>query len=58
MRDIDFIGKRKSRKLLLNSSLVKSGSSSPLNVPAVEMVFVRSRYIKNAGPVERIVLPF
>ena len=28
-----------------------------LNVPAVKMVFVRSRYIKNAGLVERIVLP-
>ena len=29
VRDIDFIGKRKSRKLLLNSSFVKSGSSLP-----------------------------
>ena len=29
-----------------------------LNVPAVEMVFVRSRYISNAYPVECIVLTF
>ena len=29
VKDIDFIGKMKSRKLLLNSSLVKSGSSLP-----------------------------
>ena len=29
-----------------------------LNVPAVEMVYVRSRYIKNARPVESIRLTF